>query len=82
MRALVETQSREIERLRAVIADMAKERPRKLISVTQMRAEFNGQVMDYVFAIANDGTHWRCDRHGRDWTRLADLPQPDSVLKD
>ena len=81
MQQIVETQSREIDRLRKVVADISKERPRKIVSIAscKMKSDHGGDV-DAVVATATDGTVWRGDRWISGWTRAADLPQPDSEL--
>jgi hypothetical protein len=77
MQRIVETQSREIERLRAIVADLTAERPRRLISIAAVQIQGEGETRPRarIVGLANDGTLWTGTAWGRDWERGADLPQ-------
>lgn len=81
MQQITEAQSREIDRLRKIVADISKERPRKIVSITscRMKADHGGDA-DAVVAVASDGTVWTGDKWLTTWDRAADLPQPDAEL--
>lgn len=85
MQQIVETQSREIERLRAIIEDVARDRPRKIVQLASVTIEREKVQHHRLAAVANDGTMWTLGQQWPDytpgWERLADLPQPDAGLK-
>ena len=81
MRKIVELQSSEIERLRAIVQDFSKDRPRRIVSLTS-RTDNNGRARG-VIAVASDGTIWtgeHIDSARAAWHRVEDLPQPAAEL--
>ncbi|MEE3502749.1 hypothetical protein [Acidiphilium acidophilum] len=84
MRKISELQSGEIERLRAIVADVTAERPRKLISITGVQVQGDGEPRPRarIVGLANDGSLWTGNAWGRDWERCADLPQATDELND
>lgn len=82
MRKITELQSAEIERLRAIISDISKDRPRKPISVAN-RIDDNGRSRGAV-AVCNDGTIWHTDGEGRhaSWAQFPAIPQAADQLGD
>lgn len=81
MQQITEAQSREIDRLRKIVADISKDRPRKIVSLTacKMRSD-SGHEADAIVGVANDGTIWSADKWLTAWERCADLPQPSEEL--
>lgn len=84
MRKITDLQSAEIERLRAIVADVTAERPRKLISITGVQVQGDGEPRPRarIVGLANDGSLWTGNAWGRDWERCADLPQATDELND
>lgn len=82
MRKITDLQSAEIERLRAIVQDATAERPRRLISITGVQVQVEGETRPRarIVGLANDGSLWTGNAWGRDWDRCADLPQATDEL--
>ena len=84
MQAIVDLQSAEIERLRAIVADVTANRPRRLIGIAAIQVQGEGETRPRarIVGLANDGTLWTGSAWGRDWERCDDLPQATDELND
>lgn len=87
MRKVSEIQAAEIDRLRAVIAEYSKARPRVPVALAPFRRDIagsqTGQPNDHILAICNDGTLWQYAASYKDstWTPFPEIPQISDELE-